>query len=129
MLPPEKIPPKNQKGKKNLKEKKRKPKYSLSLSHARSFAGRRSTAMSLRPAMRTEVRKQSYKTSVDVDEARQRREDNLVEIRKNKREDNLLKKRREALLLAGGQHSLDLLSQTAIGLEKKVALSFSIHFD
>lgn len=55
--------------------------------------------MSLRPGSRTEVRKKSYKTGVDADEARRRREDNLVEIRKNKREDSLLKKRREGLIL------------------------------
>ncbi|RAL50052.1 hypothetical protein DM860_016828 [Cuscuta australis] len=54
--------------------------------------------MSLRPGTRTEVRKKSYKIGVDGDEARRRREDNLVEIRKSKREDNLLKKRREGLL-------------------------------
>ncbi|KAL0412891.1 UNVERIFIED_CONTAM: Importin subunit alpha-4 [Sesamum radiatum] len=54
--------------------------------------------MSLRPSSRTDVRKKSYKIGVDADEARRRREDNLVEIRKSKREDNLLKKRREGLL-------------------------------
>nr|XP_025662372.1 importin subunit alpha-4 isoform X2 [Arachis hypogaea] len=57
--------------------------------------------MSLRPSAnsRSETRKKSYKIGVDADEARRRREDNLVEIRKNKREDSLLKKRREGLLL------------------------------
>ncbi|XP_047960540.1 importin subunit alpha-4-like [Salvia hispanica] len=54
--------------------------------------------MSLRPGSRAEVRKKGYKIGVDADEARRRREDNLVEIRKSKREDNLLKKRREGLL-------------------------------
>ncbi|CAM8911578.1 unnamed protein product [Rhodiola kirilowii] len=53
--------------------------------------------MSLRPTSRTDVRKKSYKIGVDADEARRRREDNLVEIRKIKREDNLQKKRREGL--------------------------------
>lgn len=53
--------------------------------------------MSLRPNSRTESRKKSYKSGVDADDARRRREDNLVEIRKNKREDSLLKKRREGL--------------------------------
>ncbi|CAL5345765.1 unnamed protein product [Camellia sinensis] len=61
--------------------------------------------MSLRPNSRTEVRKKFYKTGVDGDEARRWREDNLVEIRKNKREDNLLKKRREGLLLQSQQLS------------------------
>lgn len=35
--------------------------------------------------------------AVDAEEGRRRREDNMVEIRKNKREENLLKKRREGL--------------------------------
>ncbi|EEF49980.1 importin alpha, putative [Ricinus communis] len=74
--------------------------------------------MSLRPSTRTEVRKKSYKTGVDADEARRRREDNLVEIRKNKREDNLLKKRREGLLLQS-QHLLDA-SQNADAVEKRL---------
>ncbi|PHT40693.1 Importin subunit alpha-2 [Capsicum baccatum] len=53
--------------------------------------------MSLRPNARTEVRRNRYKVAVDADEGRRRREDNMVEIRKNKREENLQKKRREGL--------------------------------
>ncbi|KAJ8766859.1 hypothetical protein K2173_009192 [Erythroxylum novogranatense] len=53
--------------------------------------------MSLRPNARTEVRRNRYKVAVDADEGRRRREDNMVEIRKNKREESLLKKRREGL--------------------------------
>ncbi|KAI3460773.1 hypothetical protein Pfo_017436 [Paulownia fortunei] len=53
--------------------------------------------MSLRPSARTEVRRSRYKVAVDADEGRRRREDNMVEIRKNKREESLLKKRREGL--------------------------------
>ncbi|KAG8370621.1 hypothetical protein BUALT_Bualt13G0002400 [Buddleja alternifolia] len=53
--------------------------------------------MSLRPNARTEVRRSRYKVAVDADEGRRRREDNMVEIRKNKREESLLKKRREGL--------------------------------
>ncbi|CAI9267813.1 unnamed protein product [Lactuca saligna] len=49
--------------------------------------------MSLRPSARTEVRRNRYKVAVDAEEGRRRREDNMVEIRKNKREENLLKKR------------------------------------
>ncbi|PSS18969.1 Importin subunit alpha-4 like [Actinidia chinensis var. chinensis] len=74
--------------------------------------------MSLRPNSRTEVRKKSYKTGVDADEARRRREDNLVEIRKNKREDNLLKKRREGMILPFQQ--LSDASQTAAAIEKRL---------
>lgn len=53
--------------------------------------------MSLRPNDRTEVRRNRYKVAVDADEGRRRREDNMVEIRKNKREESLQKKRREGL--------------------------------
>ena len=53
--------------------------------------------MSLRPTARTEVRRNRYKVSVDAEEGRRRREDNMVEIRKSKREESLQKKRREGL--------------------------------
>ncbi|TYH38122.1 hypothetical protein ES332_D12G088700v1 [Gossypium tomentosum] len=43
--------------------------------------------MSLRPNSRTEVRRNKYKVAVDAEEGRQRREDNMVEIRKNRREE------------------------------------------
>ncbi|KAK9726245.1 hypothetical protein RND81_05G201600 [Saponaria officinalis] len=45
--------------------------------------------MSLRPNARKEVRRSRYKVAVDADEGCQRREDNMVEIRKNCREENL----------------------------------------
>ncbi|KAE8677927.1 Importin subunit alpha [Hibiscus syriacus] len=75
--------------------------------------------MPLRPGTRTEVRKKSYKIGVDADEARRRREDNLVEIRKKKRQDNLLKKRRECLLLHSHRLLLDSV-QFAEAIQKKV---------
>ncbi|KAG9130648.1 hypothetical protein Leryth_011912 [Lithospermum erythrorhizon] len=75
--------------------------------------------MSLRPNSRTEVRKKSYKIGVDADEARRRREDNLIEIRKSKREDNLLKKRREGLVGIQNHHLNDG-SQSQLGIEKKL---------
>ncbi|XP_010558435.1 PREDICTED: importin subunit alpha-1-like [Tarenaya hassleriana] len=53
--------------------------------------------MSLRPNARTEVRRNRYKVAVDAEEGRRRREDNMVEIRKNKREESLMKKRREGM--------------------------------
>ncbi|XP_010458212.1 PREDICTED: importin subunit alpha-4 isoform X2 [Camelina sativa] len=79
--------------------------------------------MSLRPSTRAELRKKIYKTGVDADEARRRREDNLVEIRKNKREDSLLKKRREGMML---QHQQPLGGvgldgpQNAAAVEKRL---------
>ncbi|KAK9756887.1 hypothetical protein RND81_01G127400 [Saponaria officinalis] len=54
--------------------------------------------MSLRPNARTEARRNRYKVAVDAEEGRRRREDNMVEIRKNRREENLQKKRREGVL-------------------------------
>ncbi|KAL1549535.1 Importin subunit alpha-4 [Salvia divinorum] len=80
--------------------------------------------MSLRPGSRAEVRKKGYKIGVDADEARRRREDNLVEIRKSKREDNLLKKRREGLLNGSFPQQTPLFSpdpsQSPGAVEKKL---------
>uniref|UniRef100_A0A0D9UZ59 Importin subunit alpha n=1 Tax=Leersia perrieri TaxID=77586 RepID=A0A0D9UZ59_9ORYZ len=75
--------------------------------------------MSLRPSERVEVRRNRYKASVDAEEGRRRREDNLVEIRKNRREENLLKKRREGL-----QAQAPVPASAASGVEKKL-----YHFD
>ncbi|GLJ07253.1 hypothetical protein SUGI_0062890 [Cryptomeria japonica] len=51
--------------------------------------------MSLAPKTRADARKSQYKMSVDSEEARRKREDAIVQIRKSKREENLQKKRRE----------------------------------
>lgn len=72
------------------------------------------------------MRKKSYKTGVDAEEARRRREDNLVEIRKNKREDSLLKKRREGL--SQSQQQLLDGSQSTVVLEKRVLLRIFADF-
>ncbi|KAM7277438.1 hypothetical protein ACFE04_019304 [Oxalis oulophora] len=82
--------------------------------------------MSLRPNARTEVRRNRYKVAVDADEGRRRREDNMVEIRKNKREENLQKKRREGVF--GQQQSqLSLSSNSSESkLESLQALVASI---
>ncbi|RWW79911.1 hypothetical protein BHE74_00011772 [Ensete ventricosum] len=72
--------------------------------------------MSLRPSERAEVRRNKYKVAVDAEEGRRRREDNMVEIRKNRREESLQKKRREGM-------QAQPLPQTAIhasAVEKKV---------
>ena len=82
--------------------------------------------MSLRPSSRTEVRKKSYKSGVDGDEARRRREYNLVEIWKSKREDSLLKKRREGILLLQSQQSNErgTPSASAYVIQQKVFTFF-----
>lgn len=71
--------------------------------------------MSLRPSARTEVRRNRYKVAVDAEEGRRRREDNMVEIRKNRREESLQKKRRE---VTAGQFAMPV--QSASAAEKKV---------
>ncbi|GFY82376.1 calcium-dependent protein kinase 13 [Actinidia rufa] len=43
------------------------------------------STMSLRPSARTEVRRNWYKVTVDAEEGRRRREDNMVEVRKSRR--------------------------------------------
>ena len=49
----------------------------------------------LRPTMsRSESRKKSFKKGVDPDEARRKREEGMIQIRKDKREEAFLKKRR-----------------------------------
>ena len=79
--------------------------------------------MSLRPNARVEVRKKGYKLAVDADEARRKREDNMVEIRKNKRDESLQKKRREGLQSA----QFSSTAQTA-AMEKKVRCSIFVNF-
>lgn len=74
--------------------------------------------MSLRPSERAEVRRNKYKVAVDAEEGRRRREDNMVEIRKNRREESLLKKRRE------GMQAVQPVPQPihTAAIEKKVTL-------
>ncbi|KAI3448515.1 hypothetical protein Pfo_005180 [Paulownia fortunei] len=72
--------------------------------------------MSLRPNARVEVRRNRYKVAVDAEEGRRRREDNMVEIRKNRREESLQKKRRE------GIQQFAIPVEATTGIEKKVQL-------
>ena len=80
--------------------------------------------MSLRPNARTEVRRSKYKVAVDADEGRRRREDNMVEIRKNRREENLQKKRREGFQSAASQQ---LSAQPPF--DKKVSIFFCLGYE
>ncbi|XP_050218228.1 importin subunit alpha-2 [Mercurialis annua] len=75
--------------------------------------------MSLRPNARTEVRRNRYKVAVDADEGRRRREDNMVEIRKNKREESLQKKRREGLPAQAYANAASNISASS-DMEKKL---------
>lgn len=73
--------------------------------------------MSLRPNARVEVRRNRYKVAVDAEEGRRRREDNMVEIRKNRREESLQKKRREGLQ-ANQQFSVPAQSEKKVDKRK-----------
>lgn len=68
-----------------------------------------------------DVRKKGYKLAVDADEARRKREDQLVKIRKNKREESLLKKRREGMQQLQQQF---VPAVQTVTLEKKVEWDF-----
>ncbi|CAH9073903.1 unnamed protein product [Cuscuta epithymum] len=79
--------------------------------------------MSLRPNTRVEDRRNRYKVAVDAEEGRRRREDTMVEIRKNRREESLQKKRREGLqanqqfdLPAHSEKKLDALPAMVAGV-------------
>uniref|UniRef100_A0A5B6Z643 Importin subunit alpha n=1 Tax=Davidia involucrata TaxID=16924 RepID=A0A5B6Z643_DAVIN len=73
--------------------------------------------MSLRASSKTEVRRNQYKVSVDAEEGRRRREDNMVEIRKNRREESLQKKRREGIQAS---QQFPVAVQTNSAAEKKL---------
>jgi len=51
--------------------------------------------MSLRPGSKASERKKGFKKAIDADEARRKREDNMIQIRKDKREEAMMKKRRD----------------------------------
>lgn len=65
-------------------------------------------------------RKKEYKKGVDADDARRKREDNIIELRKNKRDENLQKKR---MVNAGPSYAMeDSSSRTGMG-QNKVGLA------
>ncbi|KAL2514951.1 Importin subunit alpha-1 [Forsythia ovata] len=77
------------------------------------------TTNNILPNSKVEVRRNRYKVAVDAEEGRRRREDNMVEIRKNRREESLQKKRREGLQ-ANQQFTVPVEATT--GIERKVQL-------
>ena len=64
-----------------------------SRSHTVSACTNESHATMLRPS-RSEARKKGFKKVIDADEARRKREEGMIQIRKDKREEAFLKKRR-----------------------------------
>ena len=62
--------------------------------------------------------RRSLKKGVDVDDARRKREDNIVELRKNKRDENLQKKRQ--VFSGGPNYALEESSRTSSSGQSKV---------
>jgi hypothetical protein len=63
-------------------------------------------------------RKKEYKKGVDADDARRKREDNIIELRKNKRDENLQKKR---MVNAGPSYAMeDSSARTSLVMQNKV---------
>ncbi|GAU30311.1 hypothetical protein TSUD_211680 [Trifolium subterraneum] len=50
--------------------------------------------MKLRPNNKTNLRRNRYKVAVDAEDGRRKREDDMIQIRKNNRKESLQKKRR-----------------------------------
>lgn len=67
--------------------------------------------MSLRPD-RDARRKAGFKKTIDIEDARRKREDNIVELRKSKRDENLQKKR---MVFAAGHDSSAMEDSTRNG--------------
>lgn len=63
-------------------------------------------------------RKKDFKKGVDAEDARRKREDNIIELRKNKRDENLQKKR---MVHAGPSYAMeDSTSRTQGAMQHKV---------
>lgn len=66
-------------------------------------------------------RKKDFKKGTDVEDARRKREDNIIELRKNKRDENLQKKR---MVHVGPSYAMeDSSARTALMLANKVGPS------
>mmetsp|Transcript_12468 Transcript_12468/g.22326 ORF Transcript_12468/g.22326 Transcript_12468/m.22326 type:complete len:518 (-) Transcript_12468:116-1669(-) len=57
--------------------------------------------------LRPSNRKKDYKKGISEDEARRKREDNIIELRKTKRDENILKKRQTFLSQNAESHALE----------------------
>nr|GEY64241.1 importin subunit alpha-2-like [Tanacetum cinerariifolium] len=83
--------------------------------------------MSLRQSARTEVRRNQYKVAVDADKGRRQRENNMDEIKKNKREHNLLKKT-QVLLNSQPLNAAGVPAQS-FNVEKKMLVSRDTYYE
>lgn len=66
-------------------------------------------------------RKKDFKKGTDVEDARRKREDNIIELRKTKRDENLQKKR---MVHGGPSYAMEESSaRTGAGLQNKVSIA------
>jgi hypothetical protein len=63
------------------------------------------------------ARKKEVKKGIDAEEARRKREENIIELRKNKRDENLLKKRST---FAAPQYALEDSNKAGVGGAQRV---------
>ncbi|OUS48808.1 armadillo-type protein [Ostreococcus tauri] len=71
--------------------------------------------MSLRPGSKASERKKGFKKAIDADEARRKREDNMIQIRKDKREEAMLKKRRDGAGLSSAASDSSAMTSSSPG--------------
>lgn len=62
-------------------------------------------------------RKKDVKKGIDIEEARRKREENIIELRKTKRDENLLKKRQT---FAAPQYALEDSNKASAGQRVRV---------
>ena len=65
----------------------------------------------------TELRRKGFKKGVSAEEGRRKREDNLIELRKNKRDENLQKKR---LVQAPEGFAMEDSNRSGVAVQQKV---------
>ncbi|KAK9829264.1 hypothetical protein WJX72_004853 [[Myrmecia] bisecta] len=76
--------------------------------------------MSSRADGRADRRKKGFKKGIDADDARRKREDNIIELRKSKRDENLQKKRAVTGAGLGGQAATMEDSTKNLGVAQKL---------
>ncbi len=76
--------------------------------------------MSARANPNTERRKKGFKKTIDPDDARRKREDNIIELRKAKRDESLQKKR--AINLGPAAGSIEDSTRGNTAMQQKVGL-------
>jgi hypothetical protein len=70
--------------------------------------------------MSSDRRRKGFKKGIDTEDARRKREDNIVELRKNKRDENLQKKR--AVFGAPGAATMEDSTRGTASFQRKVGM-------